>query len=62
MEYIIDIYEIDELNKYRFALGSISEKRFLFLVLILVLQMTKNLILQLEKLWVLLRKMDIQVL
>lgn len=26
MEYIIDIYEIDELNKYRFALGSISEK------------------------------------
>ena len=26
MEYIIDIYETDELNKHRFALGSISEK------------------------------------
>ena len=26
MEYIIDIYETDELNKYRFVLGSISEK------------------------------------
>lgn len=26
MEYQVDIYEIDELNKYRFALGSLSEK------------------------------------
>ncbi|TDQ57411.1 hypothetical protein EDC45_1472 [Mesocricetibacter intestinalis] len=26
MEYNIDVYEIDETNKYRFALGSLSEK------------------------------------
>lgn len=26
MEYNIDIYETDDLNKYRFALGSLSEK------------------------------------